>query len=154
LLTPPSIQVGTIAGGSAVNVTPDLCTAEIDIRFGPGVSVETVMAQIQPLAPAGVALTVSDFKPAVEEPSDSPFVQACAAAVTAETGRRAAIKGVSYYSDGAILMNGLDAPFAILGPGDLGASGQPDETAPVDALLKAVDIYVRIAEDWLSPDAT
>jgi hypothetical protein len=37
-----------------------------------------------------------------------------------------AIRGVSYYSDGAILLDGITVPFAILGPGDLGMSGQPD----------------------------
>jgi succinyl-diaminopimelate desuccinylase len=57
---------------------------------------------------------------------------------------------VSYYSDGAILLEGLDVPFCILGPGDLGMSGQPDETAPAAAIRAAADIYVRIAEDWLA----
>ena len=61
-----------------------------------------------------------------------------------------AVQGVSYYSDGAILLDGLDVPFCILGPGDLGMSGQTDETASVEAIRAAADIYVRIAEDWLS----
>jgi succinyl-diaminopimelate desuccinylase len=60
------------------------------------------------------------------------------------------VKGVSYYSDGAILLDGLDVPFCILGPGDLGMSGQPDETASAEAIQRAVAIYVEIAERWLA----
>ena len=152
LLSPPSLSVGRIAGGSAVNVTPDRCTAEIDVRFGPGIDPADVVARIAAVLPPRVSLRITDFKPAVEERPDSPFVATCAAAVMARTGRAPAIKGVSYYSDGAILLDGIDVPFAILGPGDLGMSGQPDETARVDAIRDCADIYVRIAEDWLASD--
>jgi acetylornithine deacetylase len=36
--SPPhaTLQVGTISGGSAVNIVPDLCTLESDIRYMPG----------------------------------------------------------------------------------------------------------------------
>lgn len=149
LLSAPSINVGTVRGGSAVNLTPDKCTAEIDIRFGPGITVEEVMAQIAPVLPEGVTLRVSDFKPAVEEPPTSDFVGVCSAATRHHTGRVPEIKGVSYYSDGAILLDGLDVPFAILGPGILGMSGQVDETIPAVNLPKMVQIYRQIAEDWL-----
>jgi succinyl-diaminopimelate desuccinylase len=37
LLDGPTLRVGTISGGSAVNVTPDTCTAEIDVRLAPGI---------------------------------------------------------------------------------------------------------------------
>lgn len=150
LLTPPSVNVGRIEGGSAVNVTPDRCSAEIDVRFGPGIAVETVMAQLEAVLPAGVSLEITDFKHAVEEPSDSDFVAACTAAIASRTGHAPQIKGVSYYSDGAILLEGLDVPFAIVGPGDLGMSGQANETASVERIRQVVDIYVDIATRWLS----
>ncbi|HRA47564.1 MAG TPA: M20 family metallopeptidase [Thermomicrobiales bacterium] len=150
LLSPPSVNVGRIAGGSAVNITPDRCIAEIDVRFGPGIDPADAIAQIQAVLPPRVSLRITDFKPAVEEPPDSPFVATCAAAVKARTGHEPAVKGVSYYSDGAILLDGLDVPFAILGPGDLGMSGQTNETVSADAIRTCADIYVRIAEDWLA----
>jgi succinyl-diaminopimelate desuccinylase len=77
-------------------------------------------------------------------------VQVCSDACAVETGSAPEIKGVSYYSDGAILMDGVDAPFAILGPGYLGMSGQPNETISVENLEKSVAIYRRIAETWLT----
>jgi succinyl-diaminopimelate desuccinylase len=150
LLSPPTVNVGRVAGGTAVNLTPDRCTAEIDVRFGPGIDPADAVAQIAAVLPPRVTLKITDFKPAVEERPDSAFVACCSGAVRALTGRVPAVKGVSYYSDGAILLDGLDVPFCILGPGDLGMSGQPDETAPADAIRAAADIYVRIAEDWLA----
>lgn len=149
LLTAPSISVGRIMGGSAVNLTPDKCVAEIDVRFGPGPTPEQVIAQIAPILPANVSLEVSDFKPAVEESPDSKFVKLCAQACLAENGHMPEILGVSYYSDGAILLDGLDVPFTILGPGLLGMSGQRDEVIPAENLHKAVRIYTQIARQWL-----
>jgi succinyl-diaminopimelate desuccinylase len=150
LLSPPTLNVGRITGGSAVNVTPDHCHAEVDVRFSPGVDHLEIVDRIQGVLPDGVTVTVSDFKPAVEEPTDSAFVQVCSDACAVETGSAPEIKGVSYYSDGAILMDGVDAPFAILGPGYLGMSGQPNETISVENLEKSVAIYRRIAETWLT----
>lgn len=150
LLTPPSVNVGRIHGGSAVNVTPDSCTAEIDVRFGPGIAVETVLQQLQAMSPDRIEWRVTDFKAAVEEKPDSAFIATCSRAIQTKTGRKPEIKGVSYYSDGAILLDGLNVPFAIVGPGDLGMSGQTDESADVDRIRDVVDIYVAIAEEWLA----
>lgn len=150
LLSPPTVSVGRIAGGTAVNVTPDRCIAEIDVRFGPGIDPAEVTARIAAVLPPRVSLRITDFKPAIEMSPDSPFVATCAAAVLARTGRAPEVKGVSYYSDGAILLDGLNVPFVILGPGDLGMSGQPDETANAAAIRSCTDIYVQIAEAWLA----
>lgn len=150
LLTAPSVNVGRIQGGSAVNVTPDSCTAEVDVRFGPGIALEDVMAQLHAITPERIEWRITDFKPAVEEKPDSAFVAACAQAIRDVTGRSPEIKGVSYYSDGAVLLEGLDVPFAIVGPGDLGMSGQADESADIGRIRDVVDIYVAIAETWLA----
>ena len=149
LLTPPTLSVGRISGGSAVNLTPDHCTAEIDVRFAPGITAEAVLAQLLPALPDGMTLEITDFKPAVEEPADSAFVVACAAAVLAETGRAPQRLGVSYYSDAAILLDGHAAPFVILGPGTLGQSGARDESVPAEDVRCAARLYARIARDWL-----
>ncbi|MFP4243694.1 MAG: peptidase dimerization domain-containing protein [Ectothiorhodospira sp.] len=67
LLSPPTVNVGRIAGGTAVNLTPDRCTAEIDVRFGPGIDPAEAVAQIAAVLPSPVTLRIIDFKPAVEE---------------------------------------------------------------------------------------
>ncbi len=149
LLSPPTINVGQIEGGTAIAVTPARCRATIDVRFGPGGDPARITDQIRAVAPERVEIRRIDFKAAVDEPPDSAFVAACKAATQTETGRPPEILGVSYYSDGAILLDGLDVPFAILGPGTLGMSGQLNETIPSQNIATAARIYARIAQDWL-----
>ncbi|MFN3970009.1 MAG: M20 family metallopeptidase [Gemmobacter sp.] len=146
----PNLSVGVIAGGTAVNLTPDLCTAEIDVRFAGGTDPNAVLAQLRAVLPDGVTLEVTDFKPAIEEPSGSPFLNACARAVHAETGQEPARVGVSYYSDAAILLDVHAAPFAICGPGVIGHSGMADEVVLAEDVRRAARIYARVAEDWLT----
>ena len=150
LLDGPTLRIGRIGGGSAVNVTPDDCFAEVDIRLLPGSSPEEAVEQLRRMAPEGITIDVLDFKPAVESDPNSPFVRLCRNACGIECGREPAVKGVSYYSDAVVLRDGLDVPFAIVGPGDLGMSGQPDETVSLTAVRSAARVYERIAQEWLA----
>jgi len=149
LLDGPTIRVGLIEGGSAVNLTPDSCFAEIDVRFAPKITSDEVLQAIRNIAPSEISIIVSDFKPSVESSPDSPFVHLCTVICEQAIGRKPTIKGVSYYSDAAVLSAGLDIPFAIVGPGDLGMSGQSNESVSISNVLAAAVVYQQIAEKWL-----
>lgn len=149
LLSEDVINVGRINGGVAVNLTPDKCAAEIDVRFGLGVSVEAIIDQISEFAGPQVNIRQLDFKPAIEENSESAFAQCCYDSITQCMDKMPTFKGVSYYSDGAILLDGLDVPFAIIGPGEIGMSGQTNEYVVVENIMKVTEIYAEIAETWL-----
>lgn len=120
LLDPPSLTVTRVNGGWANNATPDYCETIVDIRLPPDIGPDAVIQMLRRhLGPAfGVELV--EFKPAVEELPDSDFVKLCQQVCQQVTGREPKVLGVSYYSDGAILMDGVDAAFAIVGPGRLG----------------------------------
>ena len=149
LLSEDIVNVGRIKGGEAVNLTPDKCVAEIDVRFGPGISVEATIEQIAEFAGPQVSIRQLDYKPAIEENSESAFAKCCYDSVTKCMEKVPTFKGVSYYSDGAILLDGLDVPFAIIGPGEIGMSGQTNEYVVVQNITKATEIYASIAETWL-----
>ncbi|NSZ48771.1 M20 family metallopeptidase [Agrobacterium vitis] len=150
LLDGPTIRVGRIEGGSAVNLTPDHCIADFDIRLPPGVDHVSIVKQVEGIAPERVTIEILDFKPAVESLPDERFVTLCTEVCSRHRAEPPAIKGVSYYSDGTVLLDGLSVPFAIIGPGDLGLSGQPDESVSIDNVLKAADIYEDVSLAWLS----
>jgi acetylornithine deacetylase/succinyl-diaminopimelate desuccinylase-like protein len=42
-----TVNVGTITGGGAVNIIPDVATAHLDIRFPPGVGTAEILAQVK-----------------------------------------------------------------------------------------------------------
>ncbi|MDX1195438.1 M20/M25/M40 family metallo-hydrolase [Sinorhizobium medicae] len=150
LLDEPTIRVGRIQGGSAVNLTPDHCAVDIDIRLPPVADHAAVVGQVRELAQEGVSIGILDFKPAVESQPQDEFVKLCVDTCSRHLMRAPEIKGVSYFSDGTVLLEGLSVPFAIIGPGSLGLSGQPDESVSVDNVLKAVNIYEDVARAWLS----
>jgi succinyl-diaminopimelate desuccinylase len=150
LLDPPTIRVGRIEGGTAVNLTPDLCVADFDIRLPPATDYLDVIKRVEAVAPDAISISILDFKPAVETQPDDPFVRLCGEMSRRHTGRVPQLKGVSYYSDATVMIEGLDVPFAIVGPGDLGLSGQPDESVSIDNVMTAAKIYADVAEVWLS----
>lgn len=145
LLGSASVSVGRIDGGTAVNMTPDHCHAEIDVRFLPHHdpdAIERAMAEI-----AGNQLEIErlDCKPAVETPIDHPFVATCLDACAVELGAAEGPFGVSYYSDSSVLVPAFGLPRVIVGPGELGLSGSHDEYCEIDKLHAAARIFQRIA---------
>ena len=50
LLTPPTVNIGTIEGGAAPNMVPARCTAKIDIRYLPGTEKEEILAALRDCA--------------------------------------------------------------------------------------------------------
>jgi len=47
LHSPPTLNLGTISGGSATNVVPARCEAQIDIRFLPGQKVQAYIEEVK-----------------------------------------------------------------------------------------------------------
>jgi succinyl-diaminopimelate desuccinylase len=150
LLGAPSLAVGTIHGGSVVNMTPDRCAAEIDLRLVPGQDPQAVVQSIARPIGDDIEIEWIDYKPPVETPADHPFVGACIKACRDVTGAQPVPGGVSYYSDATVICPALDLPMVILGPGELGMSGQTDEYVELAKLEQAVPIFERVARTMLA----
>lgn len=149
LLDAPTLTITRINGGWANNATPDHCETIIDIRLPPNVAPDGVLQKLRHHLGSSLGVELVEFKPAVEEAAGSDFVELCQEACRRVTGREPKVMGVSYYSDGAVLMDGVDASFAIIGPGQLGGSGTPNESVSIENVEQAVSIYRTVAEAWL-----
>jgi succinyl-diaminopimelate desuccinylase len=75
----PSINLGRIVGGDALNKVPDLCVIDVDIRYLPGQDPEAIRAAVDELPGAHVA-KVFHRQPAIVR-RDDPYVQALGAAI-------------------------------------------------------------------------
>ena len=62
------LNVGTVHGGSAINVVPDRCVVEVGFRPLPGITPEELIERVSRAARAAAA----PFEPAIELLSDSP----------------------------------------------------------------------------------
>jgi len=122
LLSAPTWAVGTIKGGVIINMIPDGCEIELDIR---------------------------DWKlPVVTDP-EAGIVGLSLQAVEEVTGLPRKRKGVSYFTDGSVLANRLHIPMVIIGPGETVMTHQPNECVEVERLVQAVKAYLLIAARYL-----
>lgn len=150
LLGEPTFTVGTIRGGVAINVVPDSCEAQVDIRLLPGQDHRQVVRQVEELAGDGVEVEVLDWKEPVESDPGAEIVRLSLQAVEEVTGQPRAPQGVAYYTDGTVIAHGLGIPMVIIGPADTGMTHQPNEYVEVARLVQAVKIYLLIAARYLA----
>lgn len=149
LLGAVTANVGKIAGGTAINLMPDLCVAELDLRLLPNHDPDRVQEGLVDMAGEGFSFTRIDLKPAVETRSDDPFAALCLTEAAAVTGLPHDPVGVTYFSDAAVLCPALGVPMVIMGPGQLGGSGAIDESVVLAEVVTASKAYARIAMGWL-----
>ena len=150
LLGSATYTVGTIQGGVTINVIPDRCEAEVDIRLVPGQDYRSVIEKVQAIAGDKIKVELIDWKPPVDSDPDEAIVGLALDAVEKITGMPRTPKGVSYYTDGAILANQLHIPMVNIGPADTGMTHQPNENVEVSRLVQAVRIYLLIAVWYLT----
>ena len=75
----PSINLGRISGGDAVNKVPDTCVIDVDVRFLPGQDPEEILVAVEEIPDVIVRKTFRR-RPAVVDASN-PFVRTLATAV-------------------------------------------------------------------------
>ncbi len=141
LLGEPTISIGLISGGTAINQTPDYAELGIDIRFLPGMETEVMLPKLQAIAGPEITFETVDWKPPVEIELDHPLVTLTLDACEWRLGERPTLGGVAYYSDAVIYTPALDIPRVIIGPGILGMSGTKDEYVEINQLIASAEIY-------------
>jgi len=149
-LKPPTINPGMISGGLSTPLTPPRAVCDIDVRLVPGLTPEAVLKAFEAVAGPDISLTILDSKPPVDTPDEHPFVQLCLSALRHETGYAGTPEGVPYYSDCAVIAPVLNLPMVIIGPGEVGHSGRPDEYCEIEKLEASVRVYRTIAERYLA----
>jgi succinyl-diaminopimelate desuccinylase len=138
----PSINLGRIWGGDALNKVPDTCVIDVDVRFLPEQDPEAILEQVRDLPDTRI---VSTFRrpPAVVEP-DSGFVQALAEAAAPHHPERVMSVGRDGASDVVSFLR-VGVPAVEFGPVGGGHHG-PEEWVSVSSLSayrKALTDFIR-----------
>lgn len=137
----PSINLGRIQGGDAVNKVPDACRMDVDVRYLPGQSPDDVLAQIRSLDPSAAVEIIVERAPADVAP-DNPFVQALLEAAgrqepsSASVGRDGASDAVAFLEVGV--------PAVEFGPRGGGHHG-PEEYVEIESLPRYRRALVEFA---------
>jgi succinyl-diaminopimelate desuccinylase len=131
----PSISLGRIAGGNAVNAVPDECRMDVDIRYLPTQDAQDVLGQVRTLDP-GAALLY--HVPAAHQNPHDDRVKLLRHVVREHRDGRALGVGRHGASD-AVLFLERGIPSVEFGPSGAGHHG-PDEHVDIASL----GIYRRI----------
>jgi acetylornithine deacetylase len=143
-----ALNVGTVQGGTAVNVVPERCALEVGVRVLPGMDsaalASRVRAAIEAAAASGEPAAAVAFEPMAESLPLAVRPEAPILAALAElTG--GAPGAVSYATDGGWLAHlGLDC--AIWGPGSITVAHQPNERVPKADLAAARPVLEALVE--------
>ncbi len=150
-------SIGLIEGGSGINIVPDQCSVQIDIRTVPGQDCQAAYAALQSHVRAragaldGVALEFDEppphFSPAFET-ADAHALVRTACSLAGQT----ASDVVPFGCDASkIAARGI--PSIILGPGDIAQAHTADESIGLDELEAGEAAYIQLALSLLKPQS-
>jgi succinyl-diaminopimelate desuccinylase len=128
----PSINLGRIHGGDALNKVPDECTMAVDIRYLPGQDPGEILAQVRSLP--GVEVTRTFIHPPVAVSRTDPYVRALREAVTRTTQGEGLSVGRDGASDAAAFL-AAGIPAVEFGPAGAGHHG-PEEWVSISSLVR------------------
>lgn len=150
ILGAPTLNIGTIAGGNAINIVPERVTFTVDIRTIPGQSHAAIYRQIEDCLgdDARIGNRRIDCQP-VGTDSNHPWVQDVFGIMEPILKARPTPRGMAYFTDASALAAPLgNPPVIILGPGNLAQIHKTDEYCLVSDIETAAEAYYRIIMKW------
>lgn len=153
LLGNPTMNIGVIEGGIKINVVPDKCEAQLDMRIVKGQDPDSLLkAMNDSLESAGLSDRVQveyvHGKPAVLTPVDSKIVTLVRNTVERVTGVTPTLSTATYGTDCSVLQPKVGIQHVICGPGSIEQAHQPDEYISLNELYQSVDVYLEIARHF------
>ena len=152
-----TLQVGTVAGGSILNIIPEHAEFTVEWRPVPGVDAMALLerlraycaAEIEPAMRAvdpacGIAFAVSDWVPGMSLPADHEL-----AALVRRAAQSNGAGHVSFATEGG-LYEAAGIPTVVCGPGSITEAHAPDEWI-ARSQLDACDAFIaRLAQSCVA----
>ena len=147
-----TLSVGTINGGTATNIVPNLCEFTFDYRNLPHMTQDDILApiqakvaelsaQMQARAPeTGIELMQEESVPAMTD-NESSELQAIIAALTGDSKRHK----VAYATEGGQFTNS-GIPTIICGPGSIEQAHKADEYVELNEIERCDSFLQRLLE--------
>jgi succinyl-diaminopimelate desuccinylase len=153
LFDSPSINLGRIEGGDALNKVPDCCRMAVDIRFLPGQDPEEILAQVARIGEAKI--TKHFIFPTVSVPRSNPYVRALRDAVSRAIPDKEVMSVGRDGASDAIAFMAAGIPAVEFGPDGAGHHG-PEEWVSIASMARyrrSLVSFVRMLPIWLERPA-
>jgi acetylornithine deacetylase/succinyl-diaminopimelate desuccinylase-like protein len=131
-----TLSVGTIHGGSKVNIVPDFCEAGVDIRIIPGVDPSFVEEMLRNRVP-GIAVDLKRSEPLHTDPRH-PLIGRLQAL-------GASLAGAPWFCDAAIFA-AHGCPSVAIGPGSIAQAHTADEFIALEDLENGAEFFLRFLD--------
>ncbi|MFA7345643.1 MAG: M20 family metallopeptidase [Terrimicrobiaceae bacterium] len=128
----PTASVGTIAGGSKVNIVPDSCLAVVDLRTIPGQDLSAIEKILRARVP-DIEISMAISQPLFTDPTH-PLIRAL-------QRRGAGLVGAPWFCDAAVFA-GRGCPAVAMGPGSIAQAHTCDEFISLEDLEKGAGFFL------------
>lgn len=149
----PSLNLGRIEGGDALNKVPDRCEMAVDVRYLPGQDPGEILAQVRAIP--GIDVKRTFIHPPVTVSRRNPYVRGLREAVARAISGEVVSVGRDGASDAASFIE-AGIPAVEFGPSGAGHHG-PEEWVSLSSLAhyrRALADFVRGLSSWLAVDGT
>ncbi len=158
LLGGPTLNIATISGGVQVNVVPDMCKLQIDIRTVPGQDhqeilsdIKLILSEIEADSNAKFDVKVINDKVALKNKSDDQFIKLTLDTATEVSKSEYKAKGVTYCTDASIFVPSFNNNLSVIicGPGEETQAHKPNEYVETSKYIDSIRLYKEIALRYL-----
>ena len=148
-----TLHVGKIHGGEVMNIVPNACTFDFEIRYLPEENEQAIVARIRQAAEriaegyrgvfAEARFTFADLQsyPAMSTPVDSEAVKF----VHALTGGNSTGK-ITFGTEGGLFQQALGCAAVVCGPGNIAVAHKPDEYVSEAQMAQCDRMMERLVE--------
>ncbi|MBL8894408.1 MAG: M20/M25/M40 family metallo-hydrolase, partial [Rhizobiales bacterium] len=148
-----TLHVGKISGGEALNIVPNLCQMDYEVRHLPADDGEAVLQLIELKAEAIAArarkihpqarfeFTALPSYPALDTPVDSEAVN-----FVRRLTRGNSTGKISFGTEGGLFTRDLGVPAVVCGPGSIAVAHKPDEYISRDQLKQCDAMLARLVD--------
>ena len=154
LLQHPTLNVGTIHGGTGITFVPDRCQIEFDRQTLPGEEPQAIHRELQDLIQQiashnGFRAELSKLQEfdAWEIDESSSLVSMLKKVYQQVLDKEALLDGFYAYSEADLLAK-AGIPSLILGPGRIEQAHSPDEYVPVEQVINACRLYAALGYEF------
>jgi acetylornithine deacetylase len=142
-----TVHAGKINGGVALNIVPNLCTVDFEIRNVAVDDPDAILGRLRgeadriakaaaAIAPeAAIDIAVTNTYPGLDTPASSEAV----AFVKSLTGGNSTMK-VAFGTEGGLFSRDLGTPTVVCGPGSMAQGHKPDEFVSVEQMRRCDDM--------------
>lgn len=148
-------SIGLINGGTGVNIVPERCTIQVDIRLLPGQDGRMTHQEIQTLVRErcqqvpGVRWEFPEpsvIDPSFELPAVHPLVKTACQTLNQPS------PDVVFFGCDASKLAAHGVPVIVLGPGDIAQAHTVDEFITLADLNAGTETYLRLAQSLMPPN--